>query len=289
MLTAGIELGGTKCMALLADGPDRIEAQARVPTSDPATTLAALRDILERWRPRFASIGIASFGPLDLDPRSPSYGRISGTPKPSWDGTDLASAFAGLGTPVRIDTDVNGAALAEGRWGEARGLASWAYITVGTGVGVGAIVDGRPVAGMGHCEAGHMRVPRLAGDDWPGCCPYHGDCVEGLASGPAIAARTGVPAEAVPPDSPAWEPVVHALVGLCHNLRLAVVPQRILIGGGVIASRPGLLDRIGGGLAASLADYGAFGEEYRGSDYLRAPGLGALAGPLGAIAIAAPA
>ena len=286
MLSAGVELGGTKCVAILSEGPTRIEAQARVPTTDPATTLAALREVLDGWRSRFEAIGIASFGPLEVDPGTPGYGRLLGTPKPGWGSADIGAAFAGFGVPVRIDTDVNGAALAEGRWGAAQGLSSWAYITVGTGVGVGGIVDGRPVAGLGHCEAGHMRVPRLAGDAWPGVCPFHGDCVEGLASGTAIAARAGVQPETLPPDSPAWHPVVHALIGLCHNLVLTAVPERIVVGGGVLASRPELTARIAAGLIASLADYGAARRISQGEDYLRAPGLGPLAGPLGAIAIA---
>lgn len=287
MLTAGVELGGTKCIAILADGPGRIAAQASVPTTDPGTTLAGLRAILESWRPRFASIGIGAFGPLDLDITSPGYGSLRGTPKAGWDGVNLVSAFAGLGAEVHIDTDVNGAALAEGAWGAAQRLNSWTYITVGTGVGVGTIIDRRPVAGLGHSEAGHLRVSRLPGDDWPGACPFHGDCVEGLASGPAIAARAGVPGEALEPESPAWDSVLHALAGLCHNLVLTAAPQRILVGGGVVASRPDLLPQLRSRLLASLGGY-AFAALIEGDDnYLGAPGLGRLAGPLGAIAIGA--
>src|SRR3954471_5875744 len=185
-LFAGVELGGTKCVCLLATGPGDVRACETVPTTTPAETLGALRERLEAWAPGFAGLGIASFGPLDLDPALPGWGRIAATPKPGWQGANIAGTLgAGLGVPVAFDTDVNGAALAEMDWGCGRRLADFAYITVGTGIGVGLIVAGRRTGGFGHCELGHLRVPRLPGDCWPGVCPYHGDCVEGLASGGA--------------------------------------------------------------------------------------------------------
>jgi fructokinase len=188
--------------------------------------------------------------------------------------------------PVGVDTDVNGAALAEGLWGGARGLDSWAYVTVGTGIGVGSIVAGAPVRGLGHAEAGHQRVPRLPGEHWPGNCPFHGDCAEGLASGPAIQARAGVPFAELAADHPVWNEVVHALAGLFHNLILTVVPQRILVGGGVVLGQPALLPRIRRALQASLGDYGHLPRSALNEDYLCPPALGERAGPLGAIAIA---
>ncbi|UUR08118.1 ROK family protein [Sphingomonas glaciei] len=275
---AGVELGGTKCVCILAHGPSEILAQVTLPTGERDATLASIRATLDGWR--FAALGIASFGPLDL-----ARGCIGNTPKPGWSGADLTTL--GAGVPTVIDTDVNGASLAEGRWGAARGLASWAYVTVGTGIGVGSIVAGRPVTGLGHSEAGHLRVPR-SDPTWPGACRFHGDCVEGLASGPAIAARTGRRGETLPPDHPVWAEVAEALAGLCHNLALTSLPERILVGGGVVTGRPELLTLVRARLAASLAGYGASA----GLDldnYLITPALGPLAGPLGAIALAWPA
>lgn len=184
--------------------------------------------MLARWHEReaFAAIGVASFGPLELDPDAPRYGCIVNTSKAGWSGADVLAPLRGFGAPIGFDTDVNGAALAEGRWGGARGLDSYAYITVGTGVGVGSMVRGRTVRGLGHSEAGHLRIPRLAGETWAGVCPYHGDCVEGLASGPAIQARAGEPGDRLEPSHPAWDEVVHALAALLHNLVLTAAPRR---------------------------------------------------------------
>jgi len=285
-LIAGVELGGTKTICLLASGPDDIREQIRIPTTTPQATLAALRAVLEGWRtgPGFAAVGVAGFGPLELDPDRPDHGRIVSTPKPGWSGADVLGLAAGLGVPAALDTDVNGAALAEGRWGAAQGLESWIYVTVGTGVGVGSVVSGRPIRGLGHSEAGHLRTPRLAGDGWPGACPWHGDCVEGLASGAAIRARTGRAAETLPPDDPVWDGVVHALAGMLHNLTLTTAPQRILLGGGIGLGQPQLLPRLRPALTASLAGYGATAR-IDPDLFLQPPGLGDRAGPLGAIAI----
>jgi fructokinase len=284
-LFAGVELGGTKCVCLLASGPGDVRARKTVPTTTADETIGAVRAQLEGWAPGFAALGIAAFGPLDLDPRSPGWGRIGATPKPGWQGTDVAGTLgAGLGVPVGFDTDVNGAALAEMEWGAGRGLADFAYITVGTGVGVGLIVGGRPTRGFGHCELGHLRVPRLPGDDGPGACPFHGDCVEGLASGGAIARRGGVSSAAELPDEhPVWDGVVHTLAMLCHALVCTTAPRRIAIGGGVVSGRQFLLPRIEAKLIESLAGYVALPAA---GPYVVAPELGDLAGPLGAIALA---
>lgn len=288
-LVAGVELGGTKVVCLLASGPGDIREQVRIPTTTPDETLAGIAVVLERWRsgPGFAALGVASFGPLELDDRSPRFGQIIATPKPGWTGCALTALGEGLAVPLAIDTDVNGAALAEGRWGAARGLRSYAYVTVGTGIGVGSIVDGRSVRGLGHSEAGHLRVGRLKGDDWPGVCPYHGDCVEGLASGPAVAARAGRPGNALDPDDPAWTMVVHALGGLLHNLVLTTAPERILIGGGVADGQGWLFPRLRAALVDSLAGYATADRIAADLEaFVQPPGLGALAGPLGAIALA---
>jgi fructokinase len=285
-LVAGVELGGTKCVLTLAAGPGRIADRRIVPTAGPGETLAAIGAVLAGWwaDPGFASLGIASFGPLGLDRSSPGYGTIAETPKPGWSGTPVLARLADpFPVPTGFDTDVNGAALAERLWGAGRGLDDFAYVTVGTGIGVGLIVSGRPTRGFAHCELGHVRPARPAGDDWPGACPYHGDCVEGLASGTAIGKRLGLASAAdLPADHAVWDGVAHALAQLCHVLVCAAAPRRIAMGGGVITGRPELLARIEPLLAASLAGY----MRLPGPSYVCAPGLGEEAGPLGPIALA---
>ena len=284
--TAGVELGGTKCIVVLADADHRIVDQRSIPTTDPHATLTGIEDVLDEWwhARAFTALGVASFGPVDLDPASSCYGHITSTAKPGWRDTPVADRLAArYPVDVAFDTDVNGAALAEGYWGAARGLDDYAYITIGTGVGVGLIVTGRPTRGLGHCEAGHMRVARLAGDDWPGACPYHGDCVEGLAAGPAIAARLGGRGEHIPGDHPVWQSVVEAIAQMAQALVTATGPRRLLVGGGVIADRPYLIEAIDDRLRALIGDYLRLPP--RDAGYVRAPGLGTAAGPLGPIAL----
>ena len=288
-LIAGIELGGTKCVCVLASGPERIVDEARIPTTTPEETLPAIEAVLDGWKREhgFAALGIGSFGPIDVDRASPTWGSIVTTPKPGWSGTDVAGRLAGrFDVPIAFDTDVAGAALAEGRWGGAQGLESFCYITVGTGVGVGVISSGRPARGLGHVEAGHLRVGRAPGDDWAGACVYHGDCVEGLASGFAVEKRTGRRGETIGADDPVWALVAHALAGLCHNLVLTVVPRRILIGGSVANHQPQVLGMIRERLVESLAGY-AQGEGIAGEieRFVTSPALGDQAGPLGSIAL----
>lgn len=288
-LKVGIELGGTKCLMILGTGPDDIRAQARIETTGPHPTLDAIDDLLRQWRDRhgFEALGVASFGPLDLDPRSPTHGCVVSTPKPGWSGFDILRRLRCWAVPVGFDTDVNGAALAEGRWGAAREVGSFAYVTVGTGIGVGSIVDGRPVRGLGHSEAGHLRIPRPAGSAFAGVCPYHGDCVEGLASGPAVLAHAGLPAEQLSRTDPAWDIVVPALAALFHNLVLTTAPERILLGGGLGMGLPHLLPRLRAALLESLNGYGVADRIAAGIDgFLVQPGLGHRAGPLGALALA---
>lgn len=294
-LLGGVELGGTKCVCLIGTGPADIRAQVQIPTgSDPAATLRRIEKTFLDWQPAFGelqALGIASFGPVDLSRRSPRFGFITATPKPGWSHTDVVGRLTeGIRVPVGFDTDVNGAALAEQRWGAARGLADFAYITVGTGIGVGLIVGGRTVFGCNHTELGHVRIVRAAGDTWPGNCRFHGDCVEGLAAGPALAARAGMPAAAIPPGSPAWDLAAHALAQLLHILVLTTAPLRVFVGGGVVEGHPDLLVQLRRRLVASLNGYLALDELAAGiDDYIVAPGLGTLAGPLGALALAADA
>jgi fructokinase len=290
-LLAGVELGGTKCVCVLGTGPADIVAQERLPTQDSATTLARIESVLGEWGVRYgrpAALGIASFGPLDLNRSACTYGFIAATTKPGWSNTRVAGRLSEcLGVPVGFDTDVNGAALAEGHWGAARGLNSFAYITVGTGIGVGIVVNGRTVYGCTHTEMGHIRIVRRRGDDWPGACSFHGDCVEGLASGPAIEARTGARGETLPLHHPVWDTVVHALVQLLHALVLTAAPQRIIIGGGVMGSREALFARVREELRQSLNGYLKVPELESGlADYVVPPALGEMAGPLGALVLA---
>jgi fructokinase len=288
---AGVEMGGTKCVCILGTGPDDIRAQEVVPTRDPAATLGVIAQLLEHWHASHGglqAIGVAAFGPLDLRRGSDSFGRIGATPKALWSGVDLAGFFRQrFAVPLGFTTDVIGAALAEGRWGAARGLSDYAYVTVGTGIGVGLVVAGKPVLACHHPELGHVRVVRLLGDDWPGSCRFHGDCVEGLASGAAIEARSGGAAASLPEHSPIWNMVAYALGQLAHILVLSVAPERILIGGGVLSARPHLFPRIRACLASSLNGYLDIPEVNSALDrYIGPPALSARAGPLGALALA---
>lgn len=282
---AGVELGGTKCIAILGSGPDRIEAQAAVPTTTPDETLGRLRDILDDWhRGRgFEALGLASFGPLDIE-----AGAIAATAKPGWSGAAVRQRLAdGFDVPHALDTDVTGAALAEGAWGCAQGLASYCYVTVGTGVGAGVIVNGKPVAGLGNAEAGHIRVARVPGDTWPGNCPFHGDCVEGLASGSAIVARSGGRASELGEGDPIWDYVSDALAQMLHALALIATPERVIMGGGVINARPYLAARVRDRLGVSLGGYaGPLATPDGREKFVQLSALGADVGPLGALALA---
>jgi fructokinase len=293
-LLAGVELGGTKCICILGTGPDDIREQRRIPTAAPDATLAEVVTVLDDWQSRhdgFAALGIASFGPLDLRPQSPTYGHVTTSAKPGWRDVDIVGRLAARRRlPVGFSTDVNGAALAEGRWGAARGLQDFAYVTVGTGIGVGLVSHGQLVFGCNHAELGHIRVARLAGDSFPGICSFHGDCVEGLASGRAIAARLGESATGLTQDSFAWRSVVHALGQLLHTMVFATAPQRILMGGGVTEGHPELLPLVRRQLLESINGFIDLDGLSGGiADYIVAPGLGPLAGPLGALALAADA
>jgi fructokinase len=291
-LLAGVEMGGTKCVCILGTGPDDIRAQVIVPTLDPETTLDSIATVIQKWRESMHSpvaLGVASFGPLDLRRDSPTYGQMGATPKRGWANADIAGYFTRrFALPVGLTTDVIGAALAEGRWGDAQGLTDYVYITVGTGIGAGIIVAGQSVLGCHHPEVGHARIVRAPGDTWPGNCPFHGDCVEGLASGPAIEARSGKAPAALEESSPVWETVAHALTQLTHLLVVTVAPQRILIGGGVVSAQSHLFPRIRRAALASLNGYLHIPEILNDIDrFIAPPGLGALAGPLGALAVAA--
>lgn len=284
---AGIELGGTKALAVLARGTE-ILASERIATTTPDETLGALVEILNGWKrdQGYAALGIASFGPLRLDPDAADYGMMLATPKAGWTGADIAKTLrAGSDCPSRVDTDVNAAALAEWRWGAGKGLDSLVYLTLGTGVGGGVLVGGRPVHGALHPEIGHLRLRRASGDDFPGSCPFHGDCVEGLLSGPALQARFGASRESISVDDPRWSFVAHDLAQLIGALLLVTSPQKILIGGGVGLGRSFLLGRAWQLVVADLAAYLLHVRDTDPVSLIGLPALGEKAGPLGAIAL----
>ena len=265
-----IEAGGTKFVCGIGTGPTDLET-IRIPTTSPDETVAASAAF---FRER---CGIGSFGPVDLDPGSPSFGHITSSPKLAWQNYDLAGAVArALNVTVGFDTDVNAAALGEARWGAAQGLTDFLYLTVGTGIGGGAIVNGRVLHGLMHPEMGHIRVPHdLAADPYSGCCPYHGDCLEGLASGPAIEARWGGPARDLPPDHAAWRLEAHYLALALAGWVCTLSPQRIVLGGGVM-EQPHLFETIRRELARLLNGYIRVSELAEGLDgYVVPPQLGA--------------
>lgn len=284
----GVELGGTKSIAVLAREAEIVE-KAVVPTTGPEQTLVEIARRLQEWGGDhdLAALGIASFGPIQLDPAAPGYGRMHATPKPGWTGAAVAETLTrGLDCPWMIDTDVNGAALAEYRWGAGKGVSSLCYVTIGTGVGGGLVIEGRPVHGAMHPEIGHLSLRRAPGDAFAGACPFHGDCIEGLISGPALAARFGAPPARVPDDDPRWSLVASDLAELAGAVLLTTSAQRILIGGGVGLARAKLLDTVRALLVERMAGYLPFLDRESARSIVRAPELGDQAGPLGAIALA---
>ena len=291
MIFGGIEAGGTKFVAVVGRAPDDIRAERRVPTTSAAATIdAVVRFFREQQATHgpIAAIGIGSFGPLDLRPASPRFGAITSTPKPGWADTDLAGPFRReFGVPVALDTDVNAAALGEWGYGAAQGLDTVVYLTVGTGIGGGGLVGGQLLHGLVHPEMGHVRVPHdLDADPFPGACPFHGDCLEGLASGPAMAARWGQPSDTLPADHPGWPLEAHYLALALHDLVCVLSPQRIVIGGGVM-EQAHLLPRVRRELATLLNGYiqaAAVRDELE--RYVVAPALGRRSGVIGALALA---
>ena len=286
-LFGGIEGGGTKFVCAVGTGPDDIREEIRYPTTTPEESIGRAVDFFRRFE-ELSAVGIACFGPLDPNPRSPTWGYVTTTPKPGWAHTEFAGLVQReLGVPVGFDTDVNAAALAEHRWGAAQGLDSCLYLTVGTGIGGGALVEGHLIHGLMHPEMGHVRIPHdFQADPFPGLCPYHGDCLEGLACGPAIKARWGQPAETLPPDHPAWALEAHYLaLGLVAYI-VTLSPQRIMLGGGVMAQThlfPLIRQEVQTLLNGYIQSPALLGQI---QDYIVPPALGNRAGVLGAIALA---
>jgi len=287
-LLGAVEAGGTKIRCAFGADPDDVRDEARLETREPQETLADVTAFFAPHAGDLSAVGVGCFGPLDLDRDSATYGHVTTTPKPGWRGADVVGALrAALGVPVGLDTDVAASALGEGRHGAARDLDDFVYVTVGTGIGGAVVAGGRVVHGLVHPEIGHLRVPRAQGDSWPGSCPYHGDCLEGLASGAALRARTGRDPASLPSDHQAWTLAAQALAAGLANVVLTTSPRRVIVGGGVM-DQPHLLPRVRTELAALLAGYVA--SPTLAPDaleaYLVAPGLGDRSGLAGGFVLA---
>ncbi len=285
----GMETGGTKLVCALGTTPDDL-ITTRFDATTPDETIGRAVDFFRSnsRSKQLAAIGIASFGPIDLDRTSPTYGYITTTPKPSWSNVDIVGEVRRrLSVPVAFDTDVNGAALGEQVWGAARGLDTFIYLTVGTGFGGGGMANGELMHGLLHPEMGHIRIPHdWQQDSYKGCCPYHGDCLEGLASGKAMELRWGQAPEKLPADHPAWELEATYLALAVNNFICTLSPQRIIIGGGLMKT-PGLLPAVRRQAAANLNGYIRSAAIMKDMDgYLVAPALGDLAGVVGALELA---
>ena len=278
-----VEAGGTKFRAAVVSGDMTIIESDVVPTTDPDTTLAAVARFFDSIQP-VAALGIASFGPVDLDPDSPGFGSIAETPKPGWSGTPILGRLAdALGVPASIQTDVEAAAVAEQALGPEPRPRRLAYVTVGTGIGAAVAVDGAPWRGRHHSELGHIPVRRVAGDDYPGCCPFHRDCLEGMACGPAMTERWGIDPSHADVHADIWQLESAYLAQLVRVLAYSFAPDRIVFGGGV-GSRPGLAEMI---RAESRADLGGYADYTGATDaFVTAPALRDDSGLFGAVLIA---
>jgi fructokinase len=280
-----IETGGTTIRCAWGEADGTLRDIDDVPTGTPAEAVDAIRGYFA-GAPAIERAGLAAFGPIDVERSGARWGTLLDTPKPGWSGARLGpDVERALGVPVLLDTDVNAAALAEHRWGAARDADPVAYVTAGTGIGLGVLVGGRPLHGLLHSEGGHVAVRRADGDDFPGCCPFHGDCWEGMAAGPAIAARWDADPAALPDDHPAWALEAQYLAQGIATIVLVLAPRRVVLGGGV-GTRAGMLDAVRDALPAALGGYP--GRPAAGAEIERlvvAPGLGARAGLAGALAL----
>jgi fructokinase len=290
-LYGGIEAGGTKFMCVVGRGPQDILDETRIETTDPRSTLDKVVAFFEPHREagQLAIIGVGSFGPLDLNESSPMYGRLTTTPKLGWQNADLLGSLrAGLGLPVILDTDVNAAALGEYTWGAGTGLSALMYLTVGTGIGGAFLYEGHPLHGMQHAEMGHVRITRDAADNlFPGACPYHGACFEGLASGPAIQQRLGRRGEHLSDDDPFWGLEAGYIASALAIYVLVLSPMRIIVGGGVMRRKflfPMIRDRLLERLGNYVLDPRILQQM---DDYVVPPALGGYSGVYGALAMAA--
>ncbi len=289
----GIEAGGTKFVCAVGTGPTDLRARMELPTTSPEETIGRVVKFFQNQAKHepLAAVGIGSFGPIEVHSSSPHFGYITSTPKAGWRDVDLVGPVRrAFNLPVGFDTDVNAAALGEHQWGAARGLDTFVYITVGTGIGGGGMVEGNLIHGLLHPEMGHLRIAHdTQADPFAGVCPFHGDCWEGLATGPSLEARWGTKGQALPPDHPAWKLEAHYLALGVTSLVCALSPQRIILGGGVMkqASLMSLVRRETQELLNGYIQAAEITEHIE--QYIVAPELGDNAGVLGAIALASAA
>ncbi|GGN98779.1 ROK family protein [Saccharibacillus kuerlensis] len=283
MIIGAIEAGGTKFVCGIGSENGEILDRISFPTQEPEeTTARAAAYFADK---NIEALGVGSFGPLDLDPQSPTYGHVTTTPKPGWANYDLLGHLKKtLNVPAGFDTDVNAAAFGEARWGAAQGLDSCIYYTVGTGIGVGVYTGGQLVHGLVHPEGGHVLMRRHQDDKFEGACPYHGDCLEGMAAGPAIAKRWGQGGDSLPEDHPAWEMEAHYLAEAITSAILLLSPKKVILGGGVMHQnqlfpliREKVFRNLNGYVASSVLD--------DLDSYIVPPGLGDNAGLAGSLAL----
>jgi fructokinase len=282
-----IEAGGTKFVCAVGTSEGDLLRQSRIATTAPDETIERVVEFFRSQGDELAAIGIASFGPVELNRRSPRFGFIRSTPKPGWQDFDLLGAVrSALPIPVAFNTDVNAAALAESRWGAAQGIGTSMYITVGTGIGGAAMINGSILHGLSHPEMGHIRIPHdPTRDPFAGVCPYHGDCLEGLACGPALEARWKVPPPQLPPDHEAWSLEAHYLALACVNWICTLSPGKIVFGGGVM--QPHLFPMLREQVAILMNNYLDIPElSNRVAEYIVPSALSGRAGVLGALALA---
>ena len=289
-LYGAVEAGGTKFVCAVGSGPDGLRGRIELPTTTPGETLERVVGFFEvqARRQPVEAFGIASFGPIDVRPKSPGFGHITSTPKAGWSNVDLVGPLrSAFNLPVAFDTDVNAAALGEWRWGRARGLDTFVYVTVGTGIGGGAMVEGHLLHGVLHPEMGHMRIAHdWQADPFAGNCPFHGDCFEGLAAGPALEARWGVSSRDLPPGHPAWDLEAHYLALGAVGMVCTLSPERLILGGGVM-HHTDLFPLIRSKTLKLLNNYIRVPQIVdRIDEYIVPPQLGDNAGVLGAIALA---
>jgi fructokinase len=288
----GIEAGGTKFVCVVTDEQKNILGETRFPTTTPEETMHRVIQFFREQNQQIpqpvSALGIACFGPIDPEPKSPKFGYITTTPKAGWADTPVVKPLIDeFQIPVTIDTDVNAAALGEGTWGAAVGMDSYLYLTIGTGIGGGGVFNGKPLHGLIHPEMGHIRLPHdLSRDPFPGVCPFHGDCFEGLASGPALHKRWGQPGDTLPLDHPAWELEAHYIALAMQNLICTLSPRKIILGGGVM-QQTHLFSLIHKETVQLLNGYVQSPSILDHIDnFIVPPALGGRAGVLGAIALA---
>lgn len=287
-----VEAGGTKFICGVGDPSGKLISDCRIETRTPEVTLSEVVRFFKEQElvlgAPLQGVGIGSFGPLDLEPRSASFGRITSTPKPGWSNADIPGFLSHhLNCPTNIDTDVNAAAYGEYLWGAGQNLHSLVYFTIGTGIGGGAVLNGTPIHGLVHPEMGHILIDHdFKRDPFPGICPYHKDCFEGLATGPSLEARWKMKPETIPADHPAWDLEAYYIARALHSVITILSPQRIILGGGVM-QQEFLMPKIRSLVQESLNGYVASETIVKEIDqYIVSPGLGKQAGVLGSLALA---